>query len=58
MGELDYMINNKIQTVCGEICPDQLGHCQIHEHIPLYALMTKRNPSKNYRIITVLVEQP
>lgn len=27
------MINNKIQTVCGEISPDQLGHCQIHEHI-------------------------
>lgn len=33
MGELDCMINNKIQTVCGEIYPKQLGHCQMHEHI-------------------------
>ena len=27
------MLNTKIQTVCGEIRPDQLGYCQMHEHI-------------------------
>lgn len=39
----------QIQSVCGPVSPDALGHCQIHEHIFLRPTpMAERNPALRF----------